>query len=247
MGQDITCAPREVLGDRRAPAWQDAGISLGRTRPDIPVRGFLYKKTRMDRTAWKMVALAFVCTLALVPRGMAQQDLSARPHPPGTVLAADRHADDDDEDEEHEHGSMGHRGRMGHEGMRHEGMQFQQHLGWLTRQLKLTDAQRAQVQTILRAQAKEMIRLHAERAAMRLDVQPMLEADPVDLAKVKQHFLAIAAKEVDLHMAHVTAMQEIRKILTPEQQQQFKAMHDRMRHEGGRRESHDRREHRERD
>jgi hypothetical protein len=47
---------------------------------------------------------------------------------------------------------------------------------------------------------------------------------------------AIAAKEVDLRMAHVTARQDIRKVLTPEQQKQFKTMHgDRMR-EGGRRE-----------
>jgi Spy/CpxP family protein refolding chaperone len=41
-------------------------------------------------------------------------------------------------------------------------------------------------------------------------------------------------------MAHVTAMQEIRKGLTPEQQQQFKTMQGRMMHEGGRREHHER-------
>jgi len=192
----------------------------------------------MHRIAWKLMAVAFVSTLALVPRGMAQQDSSPRLHPPGILLAADKH----DEDEEHAHGRRGHEGRMGH-----EGMQIQQHLDRLTQQLKLKDEQRVQVRTIMYTHAKEMIRLQAELATLRLDVPPLLEADPVDLAKVKQHFLTIAAKEVDLHMAHVTAMQEIRKILTPEQQQQFKAMHDRMRHEGGRRESHDRREHRERD
>lgn len=69
---------------------------------------------------------------------------------------------------------------------------------------------------------------------------PLLEAEPVDLAKVKQQFLAIATKGADLHMAHVTAMQEICKVLTPEQQQQFKAMLGRRMHEGGRREHHER-------
>jgi Spy/CpxP family protein refolding chaperone len=64
----------------------------------------------------------------------------------------------------------------------------------------------------------------------------LLEADPVDLAQVKQQFQAIATKDVDLHMAHVTAMQDIRKLLTPEQQQQFKTMHGPMRSEGGKRE-----------
>ena len=179
----------------------------------------------MHRTAWKIIALAFVCTLALVPRGMAQQDPSPRLHPPGILMAADTH----DEDEEHEHGRRG-----------HEGMRLQQHLDRLTQQLTLTDAQRAQVRTILYTHAKDMIRLQAEMATLRLDVPPLLEAEPVDLAKVKQQFLAIAAKEADLHLAHVTAMQEIRKGLTPDQQQQFKALQSRMRREGGRREHHER-------
>ena len=185
----------------------------------------------MHRIAWKIMALAFVCTLVLVPRGRAQQDPSPRPHAPGILMAADKH----DEDEEHEHGRRGHEGRMGHEGMR-----IQQHLDRLTQQLTLTDAQRAQVRTILYTHAKEMIRLQAEMATLRLDVPPLLEAEPVELAKVKQQFLAIAAKEVDLHLAHVTAMQEIRKVLTPEQQQQFKTLQGRMMREGGRREHHKR-------
>ena len=192
----------------------------------------------MHRIAWKLMAVAFVSTLALVPRGMAQQDSSPRLHPPGILLAADKH----DEDEEHAHGRRGHEGRMGH-----EGMQIQQHLDRLTQQLKLKDEQRVQVRTIMYTHAKEMIRLQAELATLRLDVPPLLEADPVDLAKVKQQFLAIATKEADLHMAHVTAMQEIRKVLTPEQQQQFKTLQGRMMHEGGRREHQDRREHHERD
>jgi Spy/CpxP family protein refolding chaperone len=186
------------------------------------------------RIDWKIIALAFVCTLVLVPRVRAQQTLSPQPHAPGTLIMADKH--DDDEDEEHEHGRRGHEGRLGHEGMR-----LQQHLDRFTQQLKLTDPQRAQVRTILYTQAKEMIRLQAELATLRLDVPPLLEAEPVDLAKVKQQFLAIAAKEADLHLAHVTAIQEIRKVLTPEQQQQFKTLQGRMMHERGRR------EHRERD
>jgi len=187
----------------------------------------------MHRIAWKIMALVFVCTLVLVPRARAQQDPFPRPHAPGTLMVADK--DDEDEDEEHEHGRRGHEGRLGHEGMR-----LQQHLDRLTQQLKLTDEQRPKVRTILYNHAKEMIRLQAELATLRLDVPPLLEAEPVDLAKVKQQFLAIAAKEVDLHMAHVTAMQEIRKGLTPEQQQQFKTMQSRMMRQGGRREHHER-------
>ena len=181
----------------------------------------------MYRTAWKIIPLAFVCTLAFVPRGMAQQDPSPRPHAPGIRMAVDKH----NEDEEHEHGRRGHVGRMGHEDMR-----IQEHLEWLTQQLKLKDEQRVQVWTILYNHAKDRIRLQAELATLRLDGPPLLEAEPVDLAKIKQHFLAIAAKEVDLQMAYVAAVQAIRQVLTPEQQKQFKALHGRMMREGGRRE-----------
>ncbi len=229
------CATHKALGDRREHARHDAVLL---PLPHTTVQ--TYKETRMNRTAWKIVALAFVCTLVLVPRGMAQQDSYPRQHLTGTLMAEAKHAED--EDEEHEHGRRGHEGSRGHEGMR-----LQQHLERLTQQLKLNDEQRAKVRTIMRTHAKDVIRLKAEMATLTLDVPPLLEADPVDLAKVKQQFLTIAAKEADLHMAHVTAMQEIRKVLTPEQQQQFKTMQGRMMREGGRREHHDRREHHERD
>jgi len=111
----------------------------------------------MYRTAWKIIALAFVCTLALVPRGMAQQDPYPRPHPHGTLMAEDKHAEA--EDEEREHGRRGAGGRMGHEGMR-----LQQHLERLTQQLKLNDEQRTQVRTLMRHHAKDVIRLKADIA-----------------------------------------------------------------------------------
>jgi Spy/CpxP family protein refolding chaperone len=111
------------------------------------------------------------------------------------------------------------RGMMGH-----GGMMLQRHPEWLSQQLKLSDEQRAQVQALLRNHAKDIIRLRAEIDTMALDVPPLLEANPVDLAKVKQLFQAIAAKEADLRLAHVTAMQDIRKLLNPEQQKQFRTM-----------------------
>src|SRR5205814_1004319 len=106
----------------------------------------------------------------------------------------------------------------------------------LAQQLKLSDEQRAQIRTAMHNHAKDVIRLKAEIAALKLDLHAALEADPVDLAKVKPQFQAIAAKEVDLHMAHVTAMQDIRKVLTPEQQKQFKTMRGDPMREGGKRE-----------
>src|SRR2546426_964793 len=91
--------------------WWSGGNTRGMT-PSFPLPYTTVqtcKETSMHRTAWKIIALAFVCTLALVPRVMAQQDPSPRPHAPGIRMAADKH----DEDEEHEHGRRGHEGRRG--------------------------------------------------------------------------------------------------------------------------------------
>lgn len=109
-------------------------------------------------------------------------------------------------------------------GMTGQGVMIQRHLERVAQQLGLSDDQRTQAQTLLRKHAKEIIRLRAEIDTLALDVQSLLEADPVDLPKVKQPLQAMATKEVDLRLVHITAMQDVRKLLTPEQQQKFRLM-----------------------
>jgi Spy/CpxP family protein refolding chaperone len=62
---------------------------------------------------------------------------------------------------------------------------------------------------------------------MRLDLRQLLYTDPVDLSRVKPALQAIATKKVDLQLAHITVMQEIRQVLTPEQQKKFRARSER--------------------
>ena len=173
----------------------------------------------MNRTAYTIVGFTCVLTLALVPGGRAQQQQHQEHHPSSALAAQDKPTMTAAEEQEQAPMMQPMRGMMGH-----GGMMLQQHLEWLSQQLKLNDEQRAQVQTLLRNHAKEVIRLRAEIDTMALDVPLLLEANPVDLAKVKQLFQAIAAKEADLRLAHVTAMQDIRKLLNPEQQKQFRTM-----------------------
>jgi Spy/CpxP family protein refolding chaperone len=80
------------------------------------------------------------------------------------------------------------------------------------------------VQTLLRTHAKERIRLKAEIDTMRVDLQQQLRADAVDMNSVKSALQAIATKEVDLRMAHLTLMHDIRQVLTPEQQKKFQSL-----------------------
>src|SRR5262245_38977637 len=172
----------------------------------------------MNRTAYTIVGFTFALTLALAPGTIAQQQHQEH-HPSGAPAAQDKPTMTVAEEQAQAPMMRPMRGMMGH-----GGMMLQQHVEWLSQQLKLSDEQRTQVQTLLRSHAKDVIRLRAEIDTMTLDVPPLLEANPVDLAKVKQLFQAIATKEADLRLAHVTAMQDIRKLLTPEQQKQFRTM-----------------------
>jgi Spy/CpxP family protein refolding chaperone len=110
---------------------------------------------------------------------------------------------------EHRHGRFAH---------------FGDHLQRSLQQLGLNESQQNTVQTLLRTHAKERIRLKAEIDTMRVDLRQQLRADTVDLNSVKAALQAIAAKEVDLQMAHLTLMHDIRQVLTPEQQKKFQSL-----------------------
>ena len=122
---------------------------------------------------------------------------------------------------------MGRRGMMGMSGM------MGRHMERLVQQLELTSEQQAQVRTLMRNHAKEAIRLRADSALLAIDVRQLLDADPIDLPKVKQLLQSIATKEAELRFTHVTMMQEVNKLLTPEQQKKFRPMRESMMDMGG--------------
>jgi Spy/CpxP family protein refolding chaperone len=113
-------------------------------------------------------------------------------------------------------GMMGPGGMLGH------------HMERLTQQLQLADQQPAQVRTLLRNHVKEVIRLRADIGILAVDVRQLLDTDAVELPKVKQLLQNMAMKEADLRLAHITLMQEVNKLLTPEQQQKFRPMREHM-------------------
>jgi Spy/CpxP family protein refolding chaperone len=135
--------------------------------------------------------------------------------------------EEDDEEASPPRGMRGRRGMMGPDGT------LGRHMERLAQQLQLTDPQQAQVRTLLRNHAKEAIRLRADIGVLAVDVRQLLDTDPVDLPKVKQLLQGMAMKEADLRLAHVTLMQEVNKLLTPEQHKQFRTMRERMMGMGG--------------
>jgi Spy/CpxP family protein refolding chaperone len=142
----------------------------------------------------------------------------------------------EEEDDEEASAPRGMMGMMRPGGMMGPGGMMRRHMERLAHQLELTDDQRMQVRTLLGNHAKEAIRLRADIGVMAVDLRQFLETDPVDLPKVKQLLQSIAGKEVDLRLAHITLMQEISKLLSPEQRQKFRAMRESMMGPSGMRE-----------
>lgn len=131
-----------------------------------------------------------------------------------------------------QHGTIGRHGMMGH-GMPGQAGMLRRHLEWLTHQLELSEAQRAQALSLVHTHAKHLIRLRAELDTLTIDLQQLLEADTLDLAQAKQLLQAMASKEADLRLEHLTAMEHLRQLLTPEQQTKFRALRRQMLAESG--------------
>jgi len=125
------------------------------------------------------------------------------------------------------------RGMMGMSSMRHPGGMMGRYMERLAQQLELTDPQRAQIRALLRTHAKEAMRLRADIGMLGFDVQQLLDTDLFDLPKVKQLIQNMAMKEADLRLAHIALMQEVHKLLTPEQQKKFRTMREHMMDMGG--------------
>lgn len=132
--------------------------------------------------------------------------------------------EDDDEEMSPRSSMMGRRGMMGMGKMMGHGGMIHHHLERLAQQLELSEEQRTQMWSVLGNHAKEAIRLQADLGTLAIDLRQLLEADPVDLAKVKPLLQSIAGKEADLRLLHITAMQEMGKILTPEQRQKLRTI-----------------------
>jgi Spy/CpxP family protein refolding chaperone len=72
------------------------------------------------------------------------------------------------------------------------GGMLQHHIERLAQQLDLTDDQQAQVRTLVRHHAKEAIRLRADMGVLAIDVQQLLDTEPIDLPQAKQLLQGIA-------------------------------------------------------
>lgn len=107
----------------------------------------------------------------------------------------------------------------------------------LAQQLNLTDQQKKQMDDIFLQHRLKLIDLHANLDKQETLLQPMIEADQPDEAKILSQIDAVAQARAELEKANARMLFDIRKTLTPDQWQKLKAMreehHKMMRHGPG--------------
>jgi Spy/CpxP family protein refolding chaperone len=173
----------------------------------------------MHRISRTSVCLGLALLFMLVGRGMAQELQPSDPQPSQEgPRAAGTESPTPEPMMRPRHHRMAHGRWMG------IGATGLRHMERLAQQLGLSDDQRTQVQSLQLNYAKEAIRTRADMAEAHVEVRQLLNADQPDLSQVKDKLQQIASKEAQLRFAHITMIQNIRKLLTPEQQKQWRAM-----------------------
>jgi Spy/CpxP family protein refolding chaperone len=128
-------------------------------------------------------------------------------------------------------GTMGpqmRRGMMG--GGRPEGVGMHrpsQMVRMLRAELELSEEQAKQVKALLLQVTKTRILQHAELRVAELELQELLETDPVDMAQVETKLKAIEGRRTALRLAMIKAHEQAKAVLTPEQRQKLERLHDR--------------------
>lgn len=93
--------------------------------------------------------------------------------------------------------------------------------------LKLSTAQIAQIEQTYQENRMKLIDLRAEVERQELRLEPLVEADQIDEARIGAQIDAVLAARAKLEKTHVMMMLAIRKVLTIEQWKKLEEMKER--------------------
>lgn len=98
-------------------------------------------------------------------------------------------------------------------------MPFLQGLLQQREQLGLSAEQVQQLQATANEARKARIRHEAEARTTAIDLETLMQADPVDLTQVKAAVQRLEAQRAEMRLAQLTAIAKAKALLTPEQRQ----------------------------
>jgi Spy/CpxP family protein refolding chaperone len=115
-------------------------------------------------------------------------------------------------------------GMGGHMGMMEPGPM----LRMLKTELALSEGQEKQLKDIMYQTTKTSIKQLADVRVAELELQQLLDADPVEMGKVEAKVKDIEGLRTALRLNLIKAHEQAKGVLSPEQRQKFERIHDRM-------------------
>ena len=114
---------------------------------------------------------------------------------------------------------------MMHDGMMHgDMMERQHHMKMMLTRLGLDEKQKAEVDRIMTAHMKDVIKKKADLDIANIDLKSIISKDPMDMKAAESKLKEIEAIKTAIFLAHLNVHQEIKSVLTPEQQTKMKNM-----------------------
>jgi Spy/CpxP family protein refolding chaperone len=111
-------------------------------------------------------------------------------------------------------------GRMKHQDM---GMKRPGHRMWMQlRRLNLDEKQKAKIKDVRSKFMKDTISKMAEIRIAKIELRDMLANDTVDMNSVEAKLKEIASLKVEMRLARIKAIEEVKAQLTPEQRKKFR-------------------------
>ena len=118
----------------------------------------------------------------------------------------------------------------GHPGMREYGRPPEQmpndehHLWGNLIELALDEKQRQEVKELRNRVKKEMIKKRTDEQIAGIELEELLDKDPIDLKAVEKKLKQIETIKSEMQLTFIKAGEEVKSILTPNQRKKFKAM-----------------------
>ncbi len=114
--------------------------------------------------------------------------------------------------------------------MRFHGMEIEKipgadHLMWEHLMgLGLDEKQREAIKEIKSRVIKEAVRKRADEHIAGIELKDLLDKDPVDMKAVEAKLKQIETLKTEMHLSFITATEEVKSKLTPEQRKKFREM-----------------------
>jgi Spy/CpxP family protein refolding chaperone len=121
-------------------------------------------------------------------------------------------------------GMMESGGMGGHVGMMEPGPM----LRMLKTELSLSEGQETQLKDIVYQVAKTSIKQRADVQVAEIELQQLLDADPVNIGKIETKLKDIEGLRTGLRLNLIKAHEQVKGVLTPEQRQKLERLHDRL-------------------